>query len=110
MGMILCLIHGEHMIGFVSNKVSKIIRGGQALDQELILLVITDKDLDLSSAQLVLKEESDQFMQKYQDAQLIKSEELFQLSFPYCGACIKAFLEKKALMPGKQELFLTIIE
>ena len=69
-----------------------------------------DKDLDLSSAQLVLKEESDQFMQKYQDAQLIKSEELFQLSFPYCGACIKAFLEKKALMPGKQELFLTIIE
>lgn len=110
MGMTLCLIHGEQMIGFVSSKVSEIIRNDQPVDQELILLTITDKDLDLSSAQLVLKEESDQFMQKYQDAQLIKSEELNQLSVPYCGACIKAFLEKKALMPGEQEIFLTIIE
>lgn len=110
MGMILCPIHGEHMIGFVSKKVSKIIREDQTVEQELIRLTITDKDLDLSSAQLVLKEESDQFMQKYQDAQLINSEELNQLSVPYCGACIKAFLKKKALMPGKQEVFLTIIE
>jgi len=110
MGMILCPIHGEHMIGFVSTKVSEIIRNDQPVDQQLILLTITDKDLDLSSAQLVLKEESDQFMQKYQDAQLINSEELFQLSFPHCGACIKAFLEKKALMPGEQEIFLIIIE
>lgn len=110
MGMILCPIHGEHMIGFVSNKVSKIIREDQPLEQELRLLIITDKDLDLSSAQLVVKEESDQFMQKYKDGQLINSDELNQLSVPYCGACIEAFLEKKASMPGKQEVFLTIIE
>ncbi|MDX2067818.1 MAG: hypothetical protein SFV55_05290 [Haliscomenobacter sp.] len=110
MGMILCPIHGEHMIGFVSNKVSKIIHEGQLVDQELIRLTITDKDLDLSSAQLVLKEEYDQFMQKYKDGQLINSDELNLLSVPYCGACIKAFLEKKALMSGKQEIFLTIIE
>ena len=110
MGMILCPIHGEHMIGFVSNKVSEIIREDQPFDQELIRLIITDKDLELSSAQLVLKEESDQFMQKYKDTQFISSDELSQLSVPHCGACIKAFLVKKALMPQEVEVFLTIIE
>ncbi len=105
--MIVCPLHGEQMIGFLSRRVGDSIRNDQYITQEMIRLTITDKNFEFSSSQLMLKEEVENFVEKYESNLFIHIDELNQLSIPHCGKCIKLFLEKNVLTPKDEEIFLT---